>query len=162
MDVRHLGNDGAVLFGRLLGCNGTRLSFDESVPDLLAFADASCAEFIRAIDNYVRETGTEAPETGVETKPVTTSAQGDPVLELDLRSANITSVIWCTGYDFDFSWVDLPIFDARGTPVQHRGLTSVPEAYFLGLHWMHKFKSGTLWGVGEDAAFLAEHILAPK
>jgi hypothetical protein len=25
---------------------------------------------------------------------------------------------------------------------------------------MHKFKSGTLWGVGEDAAYLAEHMLA--
>jgi len=25
-----------------------------------------------------------------------------------------------------------------------------------------KFKSGTLWGVGEDAAYLAEHMVALK
>lgn len=160
MDVRRLGDDGAVLLGRLLACTGTSLSFDASAPAHLAFADESCAEFTRAIDHYVRETGMEAPESGVETKPTTAAARSNPILELDLRSANITSVIWCTGYGFDFGWVNLPIFDDRGTPVQHRGVTSVAGAYFLGLHWMHKFKSGTLWGVGEDAAFLAEHMLA--
>jgi putative flavoprotein involved in K+ transport len=162
MDVRRLGDDGAVLLGRLLDCSGTRLSFDASAPAHLAFADESCAEFTRAIDNYIRETAMDVPERGVETKPTTAAARGDPVLELDLRSANITSVIWCTGYGFDFGWVQLPIFDDRGTPVQRRGVTSVPGAYFLGLHWMHKFKSGTLWGVGEDAAYLAEHMLASK
>jgi len=148
--------------GRLLGCSGARLSFDASVSARLAFADESCAEFTRAIDDYIRETDMEAPESAVETKPKTAVARSDPVLELDLRSVNITAVIWCTGYGFDFDWVELPIFDERGTPVQHRGVTSVPGAYFLGLHWMHKFKSGTLWGVGEDAAFLAEHMLATK
>jgi putative flavoprotein involved in K+ transport len=74
----------------------------------------------------------------------------------------VTSVIWCTGYGFDFDWVRLPILDDRGAPVQHRGVTSVPGAYFLGLHWMHKFKSGTLWGVGEDAQYLAEHLRSSK
>jgi len=162
MNVRRLGDDGAVLLGRLLDCSGTRLSFDASAPAHLAFADEACAEFTRDIDNYIREMAMEAPESGVKTKPSSAAARGDPVLELDLRSANITSVIWCTGYGFDFGWVGLPIFDAGGSPVQHRGVTSVPGAYFLGLHWMHKFKSGTLWGVGEDAAYLAEHMLASK
>jgi putative flavoprotein involved in K+ transport len=162
MDVRRLGDDGAVLLGRLLDCSGTRLSFDASASGHLAFADESCAEFTRAIDDNVRETGMDAPESDVEKKPRTAAIRGDPVLGLDLRSANITSVIWCTGYGFDFGWVGLPIFDDRGTPMQHRGVTSVPGAYFLGLHWMHKFKSGTLWGVGEDAAYLAEHMLASK
>jgi putative flavoprotein involved in K+ transport len=162
MDVRRLGDDGALLLGRLLGCSGTRLSFDASAPANLAFADESCAEFTRAIDEYVRETGMKAPENSVEMKPRIAAGRGDPVLELDLRLAKITTVIWCTGYGFDFGWVELPIFDDRGIPVQHRGVTSVPGAYFLGLHWMHKFKSGTLWGVGEDATFLAEHMLASK
>ena len=139
MDVRRLGEEGAALLGRLLGCNGTRLFLDASAPSHLAFADESYAEFTRAIDDFVRETAMKAPESSVETKPSTTAAPGDPVLELDLRSANITSVIWCTGYGFGFEWVGLPILDDRGTPVQHRGVTSVPGAYFLGLHWMHKF-----------------------
>jgi len=30
--------------------------------------------------------------------------------------------------------------------------------YFLGLHWMHSLRSATLFGVGVDAAYLAERI----
>jgi putative flavoprotein involved in K+ transport len=32
--------------------------------------------------------------------------------------------------------------------------------YFLGLPWLHKLKSAFLNGVGEDAEYLAENILA--
>jgi putative flavoprotein involved in K+ transport len=157
MDVRRIGADGAVLLGRLLDCNGTRLLFDASAAAHLAFADESYAEFTRAIDDYVRATGMQAPEAEAARQPTTANAT-EAIRELDLQTANVTSVIWCTGYGFDFDWVDLPILDDRGAPVQHRGLTSVPGAYFLGLHWMHKFKSGTMWGVGEDAQYLAEHM----
>jgi putative flavoprotein involved in K+ transport len=160
MDVRRLGEDGAELVGRLLGGDGMRLSFDASAPTHLAFADAYCAEFTRAIDDFILEQGMDAPAASVEAKPKPTSSSMVPILELDLRAANINSVIWCTGYGFDFDWIKLPIFDERGIPVQHRGVTSVPGAYFLGLHWMHKFKSGTLWGVGEDAEFIGRHMKA--
>jgi len=34
----------------------------------------------------------------------------------------------------------------------------VSGLYFLGLHWMHTFKSGLLAGVGSDAEYLAEHV----
>ena len=64
MDVRRIGNDGAVLLGRLLDCSGAGLSFDASAHAHLAFADESCAEFTRAIDKYVQETGMNAPEDG--------------------------------------------------------------------------------------------------
>jgi hypothetical protein len=50
------------------------------------------------------------------------------------------------------------VFDDRGRPVQYRGVTQVPELYFLGLHWMHTFKSGLFSGVGSDAEYLAEHM----
>jgi len=58
----------------------------------------------------------------------------------------------------DFSWIDCDVLDARGAPVQQLGVTSVPGLYFLGLPRMHKIKSSFLWGVGEDAEYLAEHI----
>ena len=37
-----------------------------------------------------------------------------------------------------------------------------PNLFFLGLHWMHTFKSGFLFGVGDDAAYLADYILGIK
>ena len=67
-------------------------------------------------------------------------------------------MIWATGYQLDFRWIELPILDARGEPLQCRGVTSAPGIYFLGLAWMHKVKSSFLYGVGEDAEYLAERI----
>ena len=52
----------------------------------------------------------------------------------------------------------LPIVDAKGVPVQQRGVTACPGVYFLGLHWMHTFRSAILPFVGRDASYLADHI----
>jgi putative flavoprotein involved in K+ transport len=77
---------------------------------------------------------------------------------LDLDRENITTILWATGYAYDYGWVKVPVFDDEGRPVQNRGVTQVPGLYFLGLHWMHTFKSGLLSGVGRDAEYLAERI----
>jgi len=54
--------------------------------------------------------------------------------------------------------VKLPIVDGLGAPVQQRGVTVCPGVYFLGLHWMHTFRSAILPFVGRDASYLADHI----
>jgi putative flavoprotein involved in K+ transport len=82
----------------------------------------------------------------------------DLILELDLRAAGVTSVIWATGYKFDFSLVRLPIVDEDGYPIQKRGVTDYPGLYFVGLPFLHTSGSGTLAGVGEDAAHVAAAI----
>jgi putative flavoprotein involved in K+ transport len=86
-----------------------------------------------------------------------------PILTLDLAAADISTIIWANGFRYDFSWVNLPIF-GNGTelsnrvPRHKRGITCVPGVYFLGLPWLHKWKSAFLFGVGEDAEYLAAHI----
>jgi putative flavoprotein involved in K+ transport len=86
-----------------------------------------------------------------------------PLLTLDIAAANITTIIWANGFRYDFNWIDLPIFEKEMrpcgcVPVHHRGIAEVPGVYFLGLPWLHKIKSSFLWGVGEDAEYLARHI----
>jgi putative flavoprotein involved in K+ transport len=80
------------------------------------------------------------------------------ITELDLQAAGITSVIWATGYVFDFNLVKLPVVDVDGYPLQKRGVTEYDGLYFLGMPWIHSRKSGILFGVGDDAAYLAAHI----
>jgi Pyridine nucleotide-disulphide oxidoreductase len=80
--------------------------------------------------------------------------------ELDLKASGISTVIWATGYSFDFSLVKLPVLDTDGYPTQKRGVTAYEGLYFLGMPWLHKRKSGILFGVGDDAAYLAERIAA--
>jgi putative flavoprotein involved in K+ transport len=72
--------------------------------------------------------------------------------------ANITSVIWATGFHQDFNWVELPVFDAQGRVDHHRGVTSVPGLFFLGLPWLHTWGSGRFSGVAADAEYLLDHI----
>ena len=78
--------------------------------------------------------------------------------ELDLKVAGITTVIWATGYGFDFSFVQQPVFDDDGYPLQQRGVTKFPGLYFLGMNFLYNRKSGILLGVGEDAAHVASDI----
>jgi putative flavoprotein involved in K+ transport len=32
------------------------------------------------------------------------------------------TIIWATGYTYDYHWVKVPVFDERGHPIQRRGL----------------------------------------
>lgn len=163
MDLRRLAADGVVLLGRVLGGENGRLAIAPDLHDNLMRGDASLSEFTRRCDEHVTRSGMNLPpsedpgEKLPEPREVT-----DPIRELDLANAGVSTIIWANGSRFDFDWIDLPIF-ANGSvpfrrPVHTRGVTSVPGVYFLGLPWLHKWKSAFLFGVGEDAEHLASYI----
>ena len=93
---------------------------------------------------------------GVERTPRTIGVRdGQPVLE-DGRTLNVKNVIWCTGYETGFSWIDLPILDERGIPNHRAGVVSeAPGLYFVGLHFLYSLSSEMIHGVGRDAARIA-------
>jgi putative flavoprotein involved in K+ transport len=125
----------------------------------LAKADKFEADFVKQVDEYIASIGLDAP---IETLPELRDAyNADLIPELDLKSAGITSVIWATGYKFDFSLVKLPVFDEDGYPVQKRGVTEYPGLFFVGLPFLHTVKSGLLAGVGDDAAHVVSEIERP-
>ncbi|MCA9952520.1 MAG: hypothetical protein KDE48_22880, partial [Anaerolineales bacterium] len=70
----------------------------------------------------------------------------------------ITTIIWATGYTFDFSLVKLPVFDGDGYPIQQQGVTNYPGLYFVGLPWLSGQKSGLFLGIGEQAGIIASVI----
>lgn len=98
---------------------------------------------------------------GIERVPRTTSVRdGHPTLD-DGRTLEVANVIWCTGFVTDLSWIELPITDAYGLPIQHRGIVaSQPGLYVVGLPFVHTLSSALLGGVGRDAAHIADHIAA--
>lgn len=157
VDLRRLAEHGVKLTGSLRDIRGSRLLFASDLEENLAQGDALFDQFMRSVDDYILKHGMETEphqNSRATDRSPTTAATG----ELDIRSAGITSVIWATGYQYDFGWVKCPVLDTHGKPVHRRGVTAVPGVYFLGLPRLHKVKSAFLWGVGEDAAFLARHI----
>jgi putative flavoprotein involved in K+ transport len=88
------------------------------------------------------------------------SQEGKPLLE-DGRVLDVANIIWCTGYNPGFSWIDLPVFDANGEPRHDRGVVRYePGLYFVGLHFLYAFSSDMIHGVGRDAARVAGAIAA--
>ena len=88
---------------------------------------------------------------------------GQPLLA-DARTLDVKNVIWCTGYQHGFPWIDLRIFDQTGEPVHERGIVErIPGMYFVGLHFLYSMTSATLIGVGRDAERVAKAIaLRPR
>ena len=85
---------------------------------------------------------------------------GKPVFE-DGGSADVSNIVWATGFRNDFSWIDLPVFDARGEPVHERGVVAgEPGLYFTGLHYLYSVSSGLIGGTKRDAGYIAEQIEA--
>jgi putative flavoprotein involved in K+ transport len=72
---------------------------------------------------------------------------------------DVANIIWCTGYNPGFSWIDLPVFDANGEPRHDRGVVRYePGLYFVGLHFLYAMSSTMIHGVGRDANHVAEVI----
>ncbi len=157
-DLRVLESEGATLVGSLLRVDGNRLHFAADLEANLLEGDNGIVEFKRSVDEFIAEQGIQAPRD----PPATPLARPlvPQILDLDVRAAGITSVIWATGYRNDFRWIDCPVFDDGGKPRHRRGITQVPGLYFLGLPRLHKVKSSFLWGSGDDASYLAQHIAA--
>jgi putative flavoprotein involved in K+ transport len=73
------------------------------------------------------------------------------------------TVIWATGFQPDYLWIDLPIFDESGYPLHSRGVAKdTPGLYFIGLQFQSGLSSSLLGGVGKDAADIANQISQHK
>ncbi len=70
----------------------------------------------------------------------------------DGNTLDVQNVIWCTGYEHGFHWIDLPVFGDEGEPIHEEGcVPSVPGLYFVGLHFLFAMSSATLIGIGRDS-----------
>jgi putative flavoprotein involved in K+ transport len=155
LDPRRSSAAGAILLGRLTGAMDGKLAFADDAERLLAAADQSHANFIAAADKLAQTRSDLGP---ADSAPLPAAPSLEDIRTLDLARENIGTIIWSSGYGYDFGWVHLPILDAKGAPLQTRGVTACPGVYFLGLHWMHTFRSAIMPFVGRDAAYIAEHI----
>jgi putative flavoprotein involved in K+ transport len=97
---------------------------------------------------------------GVELKPRVVDVEGRTVRFEDGSELEVDGVIWATGYRPDYSWVDVPVFDADRHLRHRRGVTDVPGLYFLGLTWQHTRGSALIGWVKDDAEFIADQIAA--
>jgi putative flavoprotein involved in K+ transport len=157
IDLRQRAREGMVLHGRLADVRDGQLLFAEGLRHNLDQADAVAESIKSSIDKYIAAQHLAAPE---ERRYVPVWEPAGP--DRPLPAAALAAVVWCTGFLADYRWVELPVFDGRGHPCHHRGVTPVEGLYFLGLPWLHTWGSGRFSGVAVDAEYLAETITAAR
>jgi putative flavoprotein involved in K+ transport len=156
LNLHQFARDGVVLLGHIRDARNGRLIIARDMKETLAKVDHFELDALKMVDAFIARTGLNGPP---EVVPQLRDGYGQEEVDtLDLVPVGIKVVIWATGYNFDFSLVKLPVVDGDGYPIQQRGVTEYDGLYFLGMPWLHSRKSGILFGVGEDAAYLAAHM----
>jgi len=163
VDFRGLAHQGMTLVGLTKSFNDGVVAFESDLADNLARGDENYLALLDAADAYIARNGLDLPEEP-EARNTFPNPQcvSNPILELDLAEAGVTSIVWATGYAVDFSWLKVNAFDAKGKPQHQRGVSSEPGVYFLGLPWLARRGSTFIWGVWHDAKHIADHIATQR
>jgi putative flavoprotein involved in K+ transport len=164
IDFREFAAQGITLLGRLQGSGEGILHFAADLGATLDYGDASYRDFLERADRFVKKRGLDFPVDHEACAGQYSNSPGiaDPFRQIDVKRVGISSVIWATGYTFDFDWIELPVLDGGGRPKHQHGVSLVPGIYFLGLPWLSKMNSSFLSGVADDAARLANWICGDK
>lgn len=159
MDFRRLAQEGVTLLGLTLACTEGVVSFRDDLRTNIAAGDASYIRMLDLADAYAARNGLDLPQES-EARLVLPDPDclNDPIRELNLKEAGISTIIWATGFRQDFSWMKVDAFDENGRPRHQRGVSSEPGVYFLGLPWQSRRGSTFIWGVWHDAKYVAEQI----
>jgi putative flavoprotein involved in K+ transport len=163
IDFRRLAAAGMMLVGRTESHKDGTLSFASDLADNVARGDANYLSLLDEADAYVTNNGLDLPEEP-EAREIgpDPACLTNPIRELNLTKAGVTSIIWATGYSVDYSWLELDTFDAKGKPKHKRGVSVEPGLYFLGLPWQTRRGSSFIWGVWHDAKFVADRIASQQ
>ena len=123
----------------------------------MAAADAFAARARAMIDEIIRRRGLDAPPAEPDDHDAPVDL--DPPSSLDLRAEEVASVVWCTGFTGDFSFVD-PALVADGQPRHEDAAAAAPGMWYLGLRWLIRRRSSILFGFSDDARTIADAVRA--
>ncbi len=157
LSLQALARRGAVVLGRLQGVREGALILGGDAAAHVRQGDEVSQRFKDAVDAYLESAGLEPPplEADPDDEPDPEAACASSIHRLDLREAQVGTIIWATGFTGDLSWIHLPVFDPDGMPIHRRGVSPVPGLYFLGFPWLSKRKSGIIYGIEDDARYIA-------
>jgi putative flavoprotein involved in K+ transport len=160
IDFRRLASQGMVLAGMTGAFQKGTLSFSDDLGRNLDRGDQNYLSLLDEADAFVARNGLDLPEEPeARVLGPVVDCVSNPLLELNLHEAGVTTIIWATGFVSDYSWLKVNAFDKAGRPKHQRGVSSERGIYFLGLPWLSGRGSSFIWGVWHDAKYVADHIL---
>jgi putative flavoprotein involved in K+ transport len=163
IDFRRLADIGVTVLGMTNGYNDGILGVADDLAVNIAEGDRAYLDVLREADAYVERNGIDLPPEpeAWEILP-NPDCIANPILKLDLAEAGIKTIIWATGFKFDFSWLDVDAFHEDGTPFHKRGISAERGIYFLGLPELTNRASSFIYGCWYDAKYIATHIVVQR
>lgn len=158
LDLNTLTDRGAKLVGRFAGVNGGNAQFSGSLRNVCALADLKQVRLLDRIDEWASEAGLDSG-VDVSERFRETVVDDAPSLRIDLKSGEIETILWATGFRPDYSWLDVPVLDHKGQIRHDGGVVDAPGMYLLGSTFLRRRKSSFIHGAGDDASDLTDHLV---
>jgi putative flavoprotein involved in K+ transport len=163
VDFRSLASSGITLLGLADAFENGVMHYAPDLRVNIENGDANYLAMLDEADAYVVRNGLDLPEEPqARILGPDPDCVANPILELDLAAAGITSIVWAVGFALDYGWLQVDAFDENGRPNHQRGVSSEPGIYFLGLPWLSRRGSSFIWGVWHDAKYLADQIAVQR
>jgi putative flavoprotein involved in K+ transport len=157
LDLNALTAAGVEPVGRWTTVRDGRALFSGGLRNVFALADLKMRRLLDTFDEWARLHGLDAEADPPETF-APTHAPESPRWQLDLRSGEIRSVVWATGFRPDYGWLDVPVVDAKGRLRHEGGVADSPGLYALGLPVLRRRKSTYIHGIEDDAREVIDHL----
>ncbi len=157
LDLNGLTAKGVQLVGRLAGVHKQQLQFSGSLNNVCKMGDLKMNRLLRSVDEWIDERGLGAEFLPAE-ELLNTALDDKQKLSLDLAKGEIKTVVWACGFRPDYSWLQVPVLDRKQRLVHDGGVTAAPGLYALGLPFMRRRKSSFIFGAGDDARDICDHL----
>lgn len=160
ISLQMLSKKGAIIIGKTETAQNKSLVIQRNAAKHVQFADQISQMIKGMIEECIVKMKIDAPPPSIDEadQPDMEAKSVTEIAELDLAEKNIGSIIWATGFNYDFSYIKLPVLNAEGLPVHDNGSTAVEGLYFIGLPWLRMRKSSLILGAKDDAAFIVEKV----
>jgi putative flavoprotein involved in K+ transport len=166
LDLNALSNMGVELVGRLSAVRDGRALFSGGLRNLFALADLKMNRLLDTFDAWSNAGTTNVGrvrlqadrDLGEPERFEPTRAPESSRLQIDLRSGEIRSIVWATGFRPDYSWLRVPVVDEKGYLQHDGGVVKSQGMYALGLPVLRRRKSSFIHGVESDARDVIAHL----
>ena len=160
LDLNALAAMGVELVGRWASVRDGRALFSGGLRNVCSLADLKMNRLLDGFDEWALTAGTAGPdaEVGPPERFAPTRAPQTPRWQLDLRSGEIRTIVWATGFRPDYGWLDVPVLDAKGQLRHDGGVVDSPGLYALGLPVLRRRKSTFIYGIEDDAREVIDHL----
>ncbi|MEV4758505.1 NAD(P)/FAD-dependent oxidoreductase [Micromonospora sp. NPDC049559] len=157
LDLNALTAAGVELVGRWAALRDGQALFSGGLRNLFSLADLKMERLLDTFDEWARGHGRDG-EVGPPERFPATRPPGAARLRLDLRSGEIRTIVWATGFRPDYGWLDVPVVDAKGRLRHHGGAVDSPGMYALGLPVLRRRKSTFIYGIEDDAREVVDDL----